>query len=464
MKGHSGWSYRPYRPPMWEAGDPYICRIVPSETSIHVEWLDCGADQYEVYYRRKGALEFCFWGAVFGTSCDITGLRTDTDYEFYVNYGENRSRTRLARCGASVGTVVNYLHPDDQAYSFSGHYLCSPSLLRHPDGYLLSSMDVFDRYHPQNLTMIFRSDDDGENWYYVCDLMPCFWGKLFLHKGEVYMLGCSTQHGDLLIGKSTDGGMSFGSPVVLLRGSNGKHGHDGYHKNPQPVLRYNGRLYETLEWGSSISQWHKDRYDYAAMVMSCDENDDLLVPENWSFTEPVRFDPAWAPELVPFSPNTRTLEGCMVVDPQGRLLNIMRFENQSQKAIVYEVDPVHHEAPLRFLRLMDFPANRTKFEIKYDTVSGNYYTVGTRIYAPDRQNARNLSTLLVSRDLVRWRVALDLFDYRHEDHEKVGFQYVDFEFEGDDMIFLCRVALNNAHNLHDTNYQTYHKLKNFRSY
>ena len=113
---------------------------------------------------------------------------------------------------------------------------------------------------------------------------------------------------------------------------------------------------------------------------------------------------------------------------------------------------------------MDFPANRTKFEIKYDTVSGNYYTVGTRIYAPDRQNARNLSTLLVSRDLVRWRVALDLFDYRHEDHEKVGFQYVDFEFEGDDMIFLCRVALNNAHNLHDTNYQTYHKLKNFRSY
>lgn len=62
MKGHSGWSYRPYCPPMWEAGDPYICRIVPSETSIHVEWLDCGADQYEVYYRRKGALEFCFWG------------------------------------------------------------------------------------------------------------------------------------------------------------------------------------------------------------------------------------------------------------------------------------------------------------------------------------------------------------------------------------------------------------------
>ena len=463
MKGHSGWSYRPYRPPLTDVGEPYICRIVPSKNAIHFEWLDIGAARYDVYYRRRGALDFISFGSVCGTSCDITGLEEKEDYEFYVSAGAQRSRIRLARCGESVGTVVNYLHPDDQAYAFSGHYLCSPSLLRHPDGYLLSSMDVFDRYHPQNLTMIFRSDDDGANWYYVCDLMPCFWGKLFLHKGEVYMLGCATQHGDLLIGKSPDGGMSFDAPVVLLRGSNGRQGHDGYHKNPQPVLRHNGRLYETLEWGSSCSNWHKDRYDYAAMVMSCDENDDLLVPENWSFTEPVMFDPDWAPELNHFPPSTRTLEGCMVVDPEGRLLNIMRFENCEKKAIIYEVDQTDPEAPLRYLRTMDFPANRTKFEIKHDPVSGNYYTIGTRIYAEDRHNARNLSSLMVSADLIHWRVVKDLFDYRHADYQKVGFQYVDFEMEGDDLIFLCRVSLNNAHNLHDTNYQTWHRLKNFRS-
>ena len=152
----------------------------------------------------------------------------------------------------------------------------------------------------------------------------------------------------------------------------------------------------------------------------------------------------------------------MVVDPDGRLLNIMRFENTEQKAIVYEVDQTNHEAPLKYLRCMDFPANRTKFEIKFDPVSRRYYTIGTRIYAEDRQNARNLSSLLVSEDLVHWRVAWDVFDYRHSDYEKVGFQYVDFEFEGDDMIFLCRVSLNDAHNLHDTNYQTFHKLKQFR--
>ena len=37
---------------------------------------------------------------------------------------------------------------------------------------------------------------------------------------------------------------------MLLRGSNGKNGEFGVHKNPQPVVEYNGRLWNTLEFGS----------------------------------------------------------------------------------------------------------------------------------------------------------------------------------------------------------------------
>ena len=107
-------------------------------------------------------------------------------------------------------------------------------------------MDVYASGHPQNLTLIFRSDDEGESWYYVSELMPCFWGKLFVHRGELYMLACSTEYGDLLIGKSTDGGRTFGAPVTLLRGSNGKNGSTGVHKNPQNIVHYKGRIYETL--------------------------------------------------------------------------------------------------------------------------------------------------------------------------------------------------------------------------
>lgn len=460
MRGYSKWSYRPYRPLEADMGEIYICRIVPSAHAIHFEWLNEDEPVCEVFYRKRAALTFLHWGAAEGGKCDITGLLEGQEYEFYVQSGEKKSRVRLARCADAIGTVVNYLHPDDQAYAFSGHYLCSPSLLRHPDGYLLSSMDVFDRNHPQNLTMIFRSDDDGVTWYYVCDLMPCFWGKLFLHKGEVYVLSCATQYGDILIGKSPDGGMTFDAPVVLLRGSGGRNLEAGPHKNPQNIMRYNGRIYETLEWGT----WSGGKKEfYAAMVMSCDENDDLLVPENWSFSKPRRFVP-FAPEIAHLPADTRTIEGTLTVAPDGRLLNIMRFENTDDLALLYAVNTEDYDAPLEYAGCMKFPAHRSKFMIKYDPCSRAYYSIATRIYSKERPDARNLLSLMVSKDLQTWTVAVDLFDYREENWEKYGFQYVDFEIEGDDIIYLCRTALNEAHNLHDTNYQTFHRLKNFRQY
>ena len=79
-------------------------------------------------------------------------------------------------------------------------------------------MDVFKGGEAQDLTLIFRSDDDGKTWKYRSELFPCFWGKMFIHRGELYMLGCSTEYGDMLIGKSSDGGVTFGMPTVLLRG------------------------------------------------------------------------------------------------------------------------------------------------------------------------------------------------------------------------------------------------------
>ena len=456
MKGHSAWSYRPYRPLLTEVGDPYICRVVPSEYEIHFEWLEDDGT-YEVFYRVRGATDFLHYATTRECFCDITGLDCGVDYEFYVTCGETRSRVRLARTGKAEGVVVNYLHPDDEAYSFSGHFLCSPSLLRHPDGYLLSSMDVFGHGDPQNLTMIFRSDDDGETWHYVSELMPCFWGKLFLHKGELYMLSCSTEYGDLLIGKSTDGGKTFSAPVVLLRGSNGKNGNSGVHKNPQNILRHRGRLYNTLEWGA----WANKDYCHAAMVMSCDENDDLLDPNSWHFTEPVKFA-HFAPEVSDLPLCTMTIEGTLVLDPQGKLLNIMRF-GKFGRALVYAVDEENPDAPLTYSRLMPFPANYSKFMIKFDPVSNFYYSVGTMAYDPNNVGTRNWLCLLRSRDLESWETVCSLLDYRHEDPAKIGFQYVDFEIEGEDMIFLCRTALNGAACHHDTNYQTFHRIKDFRS-
>lgn len=457
MRGRNTWSYRPYRPFLTEVGEIYICRVVPYRDRIHFEWLADEKMSCRVYFRRCGEKEYTCLCDTTETFCDIENLESGTDYEFYVTAGEKKSRVRLARCGETVGNVVNYLHPDDEAYAFSGRYLCSPSMVRHPDGYLLASMDLFAGSHPQNLTLIFRSDDEGESWHYVSELMPCFWGKMFIHKGELYMLSCSTEYGDLLIGKSVDGGKSFSAPVVLLRGANGKNGSSGVHKNPQNMVYFGGRLYGTLEWGT----WANQQYGHAAMVMSCDESADLLVPENWSFSEPVPFG-QFAPELEGLPDNTMTIEGTLVVDKNGELLNIMRFGKYHQ-ALVYRVNTEDHDAPLTYVRCMAFPANYSKFMIKYDEKSGCYYSVATMAYNPERLNTRNLLSLLKSGDLIHWETASDLLDYRDSDPQDVGFQYVDFSIEGDDILYLCRTALNGAHNYHDANYSTFHRIRDFRN-
>ena len=459
MKGYNYWSYAPYRPLLTEVGDIYICRVVPSETEIHLEWLDANQSEYTVYCRNrdKNAFFFSVAGTTTSNEFDIKNLETDTNYEFFVKSGSLKSRTRLARCGKSIGTVVNYLHPEDKAYSFSGSALCSPSIVRHPDGYLLASMDLFEADAPQNLTLIFRSDDDGKSWHYVSELMPCFWGKMFIHKGELYMLSCSTEYGDLLIGKSTDGGKTFSAPVCLLRGSGGKKGHAGIHKNPQNIVFFNGRIYQSLEWGT----WANKEYCHAAMVMSIDENADLLDPENWHFSEPKVFNPDDAPEISHLPKCNMTIEGTLAVSPEGKLLNIMRFGNHDSLAICYQVNTSDPDAPLTYSHCIKFPAHRVKFMIKYDEASKKYYTICNYMFEPHISN-RNVLSLMASEDLKNWKLVKHLYDFRDEDPDKIGLQYVDYEIEGKDIIYLCRTAMNDARNFHDANYSTFHRIKDFR--
>ena len=229
MKACTAWSYAPYAPLMWNPGEPYVCRIAPFAGGFTCQWLPAsGEGEYIVRCAPRGeALQEV--GRTKDCAFTLRGLDDHRDYAFQISRGNRASRLRLVRTGEAVGTVVNYLHPQDDCYSFSGAALCSPSLLRLPDGALLASMDVFASAAPQNLTLIFRSEDDGRTWNYACELMPCFWGRLFFHRGAVYMLACSTEYGDLLIARSDDGGRSFCAPTALLRGA-GRVNAAGVHK------------------------------------------------------------------------------------------------------------------------------------------------------------------------------------------------------------------------------------------
>ncbi len=451
MKTHKNWSYRPYRPLLFDCGDIYICRVVPYPDKIHFEWLESGGE-YSVFYRKRGEDKYTLAGVTRASEFDIDRLETDAEYEFYVSDGIGHSRVRLARCGAAVDTVVNYLHPEDGAYAFSGSFLCSPSLVRHPEGYLLASMDVYGKKMPQNLTLIFRSDDDGQSWHYISELFPCFWGKLFVYGSHIYMLACSTEYGDLLIGRSSDGGVTFCEPTVLMRGGNGKNDQAGVHKNPQPIIEYSGRLWNTLEWGS----WGCE-YGHAVMVMSAPVGSDLLDPDNWAFSQPVKYDSGW--KGVPNGKSKGNIEGCLVPHG-GKLYNIMRYDMTKMTPnygyiIAYEVDTEHPEAPVKYDHCIKFPANHSKFEIKYHQERQKYYSIASLITDEPHSRARNLLALMVSQDLENWSVERVIFDRLAEDMKRVGFQYVDFYIEGDKIIYLCRTAINGAETYHNSNYSTF---------
>ena len=459
MKGITGWNYAPYEPPLFHAGRPYINRVVPRENGIRIEWLNLGEEkEYEVFAEKRGE-ELQKVESTKESFCEITSLEKDTDYAVQVKCGESQSRIRLARTQVSVGTIVNYLHPDDEAYAFSGRYLCSPSMVRTPTGALLASMDLFAPDAPQNLTLIFRSEDDGETWHYVSELMPCFWGKMFFHHGKLYMLACSQEYGDLLIGVSEDEGKTFSAPVALLRGSCSSK-MEGVHKNPQPVVEYKGRIWNTLEWGAWARGYH------APMVMSAAADADLLNPESWTITEPVVYNPNWPG--VAKGPSAGNIEGTLVVFPDGKLYNVMRYDmGRCQPnygmALAYRVNDENPESKLTFAKAIPFPGNHSKFEIHRDEKTGKYYSIVSRILGPDCAQNRNLLSLVSSEDLNEWKLETDLIDRRNDDPKLVGFQYVDFFFEGDDLLYLCRTALNGAHNFHDANQQTFHRVRNFRN-
>ena len=242
---------------------------------------------------------------------------------------------------------------------------------------------------------------------------------------------------------------------MLLRGGNGKNGEAGVHKNPQPVLEYAGRLWNTLEWGAWGRGYH------APMVMSAAADADLLDPDSWLFSDPVKYDPTW-PGL-PKGPSTGNIEGTLTVI-DGRLYNIMRYDMTRTtpnygKVIAYRVDTDNPEAPLTYDRCIDFPANHSKFSIKYDPATQKYYSIASRILDETCTRNRNLLSLMVSEDCLHWHVMRDLADRRHEDPFKTGFQYVDFLIENGEILYLCRTAINGAANYHDANYSTFGRVK-----
>jgi hypothetical protein len=472
MKGINTWSFNPYHPTLHGNHAIYISRIAPGENNVTISWFPEieYIGQCCVIYKKRGepdenskAIKTVL------QSVEITGLDNECEYDIYVSCDIGRSRTRIFRTGFVPGMVVNYLHPEDESYKFSGNSLCSPSLLKLNDGTLLASMDVHEGGAPQNLTLIYKSCDGGQTWEHLTELFPCYWGKLFLHKGAVYMLAMSTEYGDILIGRSDDDGQSFCMPTVIMRGSCSNKS-SGWHKAPMPIINHSGRIWTGVDYGPS-------QRGCASCLLSISENANFLDAENWMLTPPLYYDGTWEGTV---KGNSRgCIEGNAVITPAGELVNILRYHTKDcepsyGKAVVLKGNISEPEKSLEFLKVIDFEGNLSKFDIIYDAVSGKYISLITGTNETMRNlienipvsmrsaGVRNILSLAVSDDLFNWHTVCPLLDYSNLDPEKVGFQYISFLIDGNDIVYLSRTAFNNAENFHNANYSTFHKIENFR--
>lgn len=355
------------------------------------------------------------------------------------------------------GVVIHHLA------SQAGIYVGSPSLAILPDGTYVASHDQFgpgSTEHQSGVTLVFASQDRGGTWNPVARMEGMFWGNLFVHDGMLYLLGTTRHHGLLAIRRSVDKGKTWTVPVDGDTGLLTERGK--YHTGPMPVVLHNEYLWRAVEDASKGKNWGER---YSPMMISAPICSDLLRRENWRFSNCLSHSRSWLDGKF-----GAWLEGNAVTSPEGKMINLLRVDYApGGKAAWVEVSPdgdrLDFDPQSGFI---DFPGGPTKFAIRHDPLSQRYWSLVND--APDLlegENAalvRNTLSLSCSVDLKKWEVRKRLL--YHPDKKSHGFQYADWQFDGDDIVAAIRTAFDDAaggaHSAHDANYLTFHRFEAFR--
>jgi hypothetical protein len=104
------------------------------------------------------------------------------------------------------------------------------------------------------------------------------------------------------------------------------------------------------------------------------------------------------------------------------------------------------------------------FTVHFDAHTNTYLALVNPQRNPEKW--RNTLSLAASPDLRQWHLCTQLLNY--PDPYFHAFQYVDWDFDGEDIVYLPRTAhddgLGGAHRAHDANYCTFHRLERFRQH
>ena len=347
----------------------------------------------------------------------------------------------------------------------SGVFVGAPSILVLPDGTYVVSLNYtsiqggdLGKVHK---TGIYASGDRGLTWTFLTEIDHQRWSTLFYHNRALYLIGGYKAFGNIVIRKSTDAGKTWTEPADPAHGllAEGR-----FHCAPVPVVVHDGRIWRAME------EAPRGR-EFRSFMMSAPVDSDLMHAESWAFTNKVPYDRDW------FDGKMRSwLEGNAVITPDGGMVNVLRCEFTSGVSDTAAMVQVNREGTRASFDpdegFFCFPGGSKKFTIRYDPESGKYWSLVNWIQPVDRgylkqyqaPRIRNTVALTSSSDLRHW--VIERIILYHPDIDKHAFQYLDWQFDGKDIIAVSRTAYDDASggadSYHNANYITFHRIPDFR--
>jgi hypothetical protein len=355
-------------------------------------------------------------------------------------------------------------------------FVGSPSVHKLPassGGGWLFSHDFFGssyRLRGLNNTVQVLHSRDGRSWTYRSNVSGIYWANLFSHADATYLLGT---HGDdfriisppnklpmkggpVTLSRSTDLGLSWSRPSVILQGS--------FQTGPTPVITVGGNLFRTMEDSST---------GCGALVMWAAVGSDLTKASSWARSNSIT-PPAGHGHL-------SWQEGSAVEGPDGNVWNILRVNGQSKSFVNKAAVTVLNVATkkLTFKSWVNGPFSTSKFVIRREGAAeeplkrgarARYFAVSTNItdeaLALGAIGARNNLVLSSSSDLINWRICKTLlrddtgFQPADSAHY-TGFEYPDWEFDGEDLLVGVRTAYRGAVSAGSSNRMTALRVRNY---
>jgi hypothetical protein len=366
----------------------------------------------------------------------------------------------------------------------TGIYLGSPSIVIMDNGDYMASVELQGGAaaskgpNGETVTKIYTSKkaDKGGKWTFVTNINGQSYSTLFVHNREVYIIGTYCASCNMIIRKYNATTKTFSIPTQT---SNGIIRSGSYHSAPTPVIVAHNRIWKAMEdTGGTNSRWPQK---FRAIMMSIPTTSNLLNGNNWTATTPKNIDESFLGGYM-----DGWLEGNAVSGPGSQMYNVLRvytwsridervalMKISSDGVTASNVADGHTTDPTPG----DFaymPGGHKKFTIRYDSSKGRYIALTNHVPSDQinvnseitMEQRRNTLAMISSTDLKNWRV--DKILLSHSDQAYHAFQYIDWQFEGNDIIYIARVAyddgLGGANNYHNANFATFNRLANFRNF